>query len=189
MPATWGNHRRRVHRHHHRVTRPGAGGDRCPARRDRLHRQRGGTATLLVPAGTAAGSYPVTLTATNTISAATQPFTLTVGTAPAITSAARYYFEPGGADFFNGTATGSPAPSLTETGAPAGVTFTDLGNGKFLLSVPLSIAEQSSQTYTLTITAANGVWPPAVQYFALTVGCPPGEVVIKTRSGVVCSVQ
>jgi hypothetical protein len=160
----------------HRVPQPrGHGHDIGPpaqpyrrARNGAAHASPGhpgqGTATLLVPAGAAAGSYPVTLTATNSISAATQAFTLTVGTAPAITSAAGYWFIPGGADYFNGTATGSPAPSLTETAAPAGVTFTDYGNGNFSLSVPVSITELSYRTYWLTITAANGVGPPAVQY-------------------------
>ena len=96
---------------------------------------------------------------------------------------------PGGTDYFNGTATGSPTPSLTETGAPAGATFTDNGNGKFFLSVPVATTELSYQTFWLTITAANSVGPPAVQYFALTVGCPPGQVAVKGKAGVFCAVQ
>jgi hypothetical protein len=52
------------------------------------------------------------------------------GTAPAITSASSTTFTVGVAGSFTVTATGSPTPSLTETGTlPTGVTFTDNGNG------------------------------------------------------------
>ena len=96
-----------------------------------------GTGTLQVPAGTAAGSYPVTLTATNSLSAATQAFTLTVGTAPAITSAASTVFTAAAGGSFTITTTGSPAPALTVTGAlPPGTAFTDNGDGTATLQVP-----------------------------------------------------
>ncbi len=56
--------------------------------------------------------------------------TLTENVAPAITSAASATSIVGAAFSFTVTTTGSPTPALTETGAlPAGVTFTDNGNG------------------------------------------------------------
>jgi Putative Ig domain len=66
------------------------------------------------------------------------------------------------------TTTGVPAPALTETGAlPAGITFTDNGNGTATLS---GIAPAGTAgSYPVTITAANGVGSPATQAFTLDV--------------------
>ena len=129
-----------------------------------------GTATLQVPAGAAAGSYPVTLTATNSISAATQAFTLTVGTAPAITSAAGAAVTAAAGGSFTVTTTGSPAPALTVTGAlPAGTAFTDNGDGTATLQVPAGAAAGS---YPVTLTATNSI-AAATQAFTLTVGTAP----------------
>ena len=129
-----------------------------------------GTATL---SGTAAagsqGTYPLTITASNGVNpAATQNFTLVVHAAPAITSANAANFAEGAAGAFTVTATGSPTPALTETGAlPSGVTFTDNGNGTATLSgTPVT---GTHGTYPLTITASNGVSPNATQTFTLTV--------------------
>jgi len=66
------------------------------------------------------------------------------------------------------TATGSPTPTLTETGAlPSGVTFKDNGNGTATLGG--TPASGSGGSYTLTITASNGVGSAASQSFTLTV--------------------
>jgi uncharacterized protein YjdB len=88
------------------------------------------------------------------------------GLAPAITSASSTTFQAGSAGSFAVTATGSPAPSLSESGAlPGGVTFTDNGNGTGALSGTAT----SGGTFSVTFTAHNGVNPDATQNFTLTV--------------------
>ena len=63
------------------------------------------------------------------------------------------------------TATGTPAPTLGETGAlPTGVTFTPATG--VLAGTP---AAGTVGTYSITITAQNGTTPNATQSFTLTV--------------------
>jgi hypothetical protein len=63
---------------------------------------------------------------------------------------------------------GFPAPTLSETGTlPGGVTFTDDQNGTATLSGMPDAG--TAGTYTLTITAANGIGTDASQTFTLTV--------------------
>jgi len=129
-----------------------------------------GTATLDgTPAAGTGGTYPITITANNGVSApVTQSFTLTVQQAPAITSAATTTFSIGGAASFTVTTTGFPAPTLSLTGAmPAGVTFTPNSNGTATLGG--TPAPGSSGDYPLTITATNGVGSASAQSFVLTV--------------------
>ena len=65
-------------------------------------------------------------------------------------------FSVGSAATFTISATGSPKPALTETGAlPSGVTFTDNGNG----TATLAGTPTSAGGYNFTITASNGVAP------------------------------
>ena len=129
---------------------------------------KNGTATLSGTT-TAAGTYPLTLTAANgVLPNATQSFTLTVtqATQPAITSAAATTFTTGVSGTFTVTTTGFPTPALTESGPlPSGVTFTDNKNG----TATLSGTTTAAGTYPLTFTAANGVLPNATQSFTLTV--------------------
>ena len=132
-----------------------------------------GTATLSgKPAAGSQGSYPVVLAATNGVgTAATQNFTLTVGNpvAATITSAAAATFTVGNSSTFTITTTGAPTPTITESGAfPGGVTLVDNGNGTATLSG--TPAAGSATTYPITITAANGVGPPASQSFILSTG-------------------
>jgi len=88
--------------------------------------------------------------------------------APSITSANSTTFTVGTDGNFTVMATGTPAPSLTETGAlPSGVTFVDNGNGTGTLSG--TPASGTSGTYSLTFTASNGVGAAANQAFTLTV--------------------
>jgi DNA-binding beta-propeller fold protein YncE len=83
---------------------------------------------------------------------------------PQITSPASTTFTVGAAGSFNATATGTPTPALTESGKlPAGVTPTSTGG---LSGTPTA---GTGGTYTVTITAANGVAPAASQRFTLTV--------------------
>jgi PKD repeat protein len=142
-----------------------------------------GTATLASTAATAAGSYPITITAANGISPnATQSFTLTVNpgpAAPAITSANTAAFTAGTAGSFTVTTTGNPAAAISTTSTlPAGVTLTDNGNGTATLA---STAATAAGSYPITITAANGVSPNATQNFTLTVN--PVAPVFTSASG------
>jgi Bacterial Ig-like domain (group 3)/Immunoglobulin domain/Putative Ig domain len=133
-----------------------------------------GTATLAgTPASGTGGSYPITITAANGVSPdATQSFTLTVHQAPAITSANATTFSAGTAGSFTVTTTGSAPTTLSESGAlPAGVTFTDNGNGTATLAG--TPASGTGGSYPITITAANGVSPDATQSFTLTVHQAP----------------
>ena len=143
-----------------------------------------GTATIAgTPAAGSGGPYPFTITATNGVSpAATQSFTLTVNQAPAITSPAGTTFTAGQAGTFKVTSSGAPTPGLSERGAlPRGVRFKDNGDGTATLSgVP---ATNTGGTYTLTITAKNGVSPDATQSFTLTVvGLPAAPSDLKATS-------
>jgi large repetitive protein len=77
-------------------------------------------------------------------------------------------FVSGNPGSFTVTATGSPTPSLTESGAlPTGVTFADNDNGTATLSG--TPAGGTDGTYPLTFTASNGVGTSATQNFTLTV--------------------
>ncbi len=79
----------------------------------------------------------------------------------AITSADSTTFTEGAASSFMPTATGTPAPTITESGTlPTGITFT----GGKLTGTPTA-----SGTFPITFTATNGIGNPAVQKFTLTV--------------------
>jgi hypothetical protein len=133
-----------------------------------------GTATLAgTPATGSNGVYPITIGATNGVSPdASQSFTLTVDASPTITSAGSTTFTEGSVEDFTVTSTGTPTPALTEHGhLPAGITFTDNGDGTAdLAGTP---AAGSNGVYTLTIAAKNGVNPEASQTFTLTVNAAP----------------
>src|SRR5262249_54706429 len=77
-------------------------------------------------------------------------------------------FPQGGSSPFTVTTTGTPTPSLTETGTlPNGVTFTDNGNGTATLGgTPAAVTAGS---YVITTTANNGVGNPENQTFTITV--------------------
>ena len=92
--------------------------------------------------------------------------------APVITSASAATFTVGEAGSFRVTATGSPAPSLGESGAlPSGVTFNS--STGVLSGTP---ASGTSGTYNLTFTASNGVSPDATQSFTLTLAANIGPL-------------
>ncbi len=83
--------------------------------------------------------------------------------APAVTSAASTTFTEGSEGHFTVTATGSPTPTLSESGTlPSGVTF-NAATG-VLSGTPSQTGE-----FTITFTASNGVGAPATQSFKLTV--------------------
>lgn len=118
------------------------------------------------------GSFPLTFVATDSVGCSgTQAITLSVNSAPTITSAASTTFAVDGtAKSFTVTTTGIPTPALTKTGAlPASLTFTDLGNGTATIAGTPIAADVSD--YPLTITANNGVGSPFDQAFTLHVTC------------------
>ena len=126
-----------------------------------------GTGTLSgTPGLNTGGNFNIQFTAINGVNPnMTQNFTLTVNTAAAITSANTASFSTGTAGTFTVTATGTPAPTLSEGGAlPAGVTFT-AATGK-LAGTP---AAGTAGNYSITFTAHNGVGTDATQSFTLTV--------------------
>ncbi len=130
-----------------------------------------GTARLVgTPAAGTSGSYPITITASNGVGTnATQTFTLTVNTAPAITSANKATCTTGAWWSFTVTATGTPTPALSESGAlPGGMTFNP--STGVLAGTP---AAGSGDTYNITLTASNGVLPNSTQNFTLTVDQAP----------------
>jgi hypothetical protein len=134
------------------------------------------------PAAGSEGTYPVTVTATNTAdnSAVTLDLVITVhpATAPTI--------SVGSADFSVGqmgavgvTTTGYPTPTVTETGAlPAGLSFVDNGNGTALLSG----APTTTGSTTLTLKASNGISPDATTTLTVIVGQGPAITSAGTTS-------
>ena len=96
----------------------------------------------------------------------TQSFAVTAPSgAPQFTSANAATFVVKSPNTFTVTATGTPAPTLTRSGAlPSGVTFTAATGA--LAGTP---ASGTVGTYVVTFTAANGVPPNASQTFTLTV--------------------
>ena len=126
-----------------------------------------GTGTLSgTPAAGSGGSYPITITASNGVgSPASQSFTLTVDQAPAVTSGDATTFLVGTRGSFTPTATGYPAPSITESGPlPGGVSFK---HGS------LSGTPTETGSFPITFSASNGVSPAASQSFTLTVDEAP----------------
>jgi YVTN family beta-propeller protein len=90
------------------------------------------------------------------------------GKAPAITGAASASIGMRSPAHVTVTATGIPAPALTETGAlPSGITFTDNGNGTATISGIASAG--TAGRYPITVTASNGVGSPATRAFTLSV--------------------
>jgi sugar lactone lactonase YvrE len=90
-----------------------------------------------------------------------------VNQAPAVTSTNAATFTVGTTGSFAVTATGFPAPTVTESGAlPSGVTFA----AGVLSGKP---AAATGGIYMITFTASNGISPSAVQTFTLTVDQAP----------------
>jgi hypothetical protein len=88
--------------------------------------------------------------------------------APAIATAPQATLSVGSSSSATVEASGSPTPSLSESGAlPSGVNFTDNGNGTATISG--TPASGSAGSYAITITASNGVGSPATEVFTLTV--------------------
>ena len=97
---------------------------------------------------------------------------ISLGTAPSVTSADHTTFTAGSAGSFTVTTSGSPTPSISETGAlPSGVTLTDNGDGTATLAG--TPAAGTGGTYPIGIDASNGISPDGTQAFTLTVDGAP----------------
>ena len=144
-----------------------------------------GTATISGEAASGtSGTYPITISASNGVGpAATQSFTLTVSTAtsaPAITSSATDTETFGVPFTFTVTTDGYPVPSLSKTGGlPAGVTFTNNGDGT--ATIAGTPDKSAVGTYNLTIKAKNSVGT-ITQPFTLTITKTPLSRISQLRS-------
>jgi large repetitive protein len=130
----------------------------------------GGTAIIAgTPAPTTAGITQLSITATSTGGTTTQAFSLMIGgsTVPAFTSAGQGSLAAGVAGSLSITAPGALSMSTSST-LPAGLTFTDNGNGTATLAgTPAS----ANGTSVLTFSATNQIGT-ATQTFDLTIGPP-----------------
>lgn len=110
-----------------------------------------------------------------TVNRSGENYTAHLLVAPSITSAAAVTFQAGSGNTFTVTTTGYPSGAgmvLQSSGSlPSGVTFKDNQNCTATLSGAPALG--SNPTYTLTLTASNGVDPVANQAFTLTVHQAP----------------
>ena len=116
-----------------------------------------------------AGTYEYYVTGVNTLGEGHPSDTVSITyTPPTITSVSSVTTPMRQPLTFKITTTGSPAPNLAEAGLlPAGLTFTDNGDGTASFS---GIATPGTVgSYPVTITATNGVGASVSQVFTLTV--------------------
>jgi hypothetical protein len=107
------------------------------------------------------------------------PLTQTVNQPAAITSLNQATFQLGTASSFTVAAVGFPTPSLSELGAlPTGVSFVDNHNGTATLSG--TPAGGTAGTYTINLTAHNGVGMDATQSFTLAAALIPSTTIISS---------
>ena len=135
-----------------------------------FHDNGNGTGLISGTAPTTEATYPITLAATNSNGTATQSFFLVVGKSPTFLSPASTLLTKGKPSSFVVRTSGSPTPLLTKSGTlPNGLTFTEKGNGTAVLTgSPTTVG-----TYSITITAVNGIGSGATQHLTLTVGQAP----------------
>ena len=134
-----------------------------------FHDHGNGTATLS-GRPSVIGVFPVNISVSNGIGVpAHMTFVLTSGNVAAITSAASAQFQVGVPGSMLLKATGFPTPRVTSLGAlPAGVTFVSNHDGTATLAG--TPGPRAAGSYSLGITAANGVGSNAHQAFTLVVG-------------------
>jgi hypothetical protein len=129
-----------------------------------------GTATFSgIPDSDSDDTYSFTITAANgVLPNATETFTLTVTRAPTITSPSSATFAVGTPGSFIVETRGNPVASLSKTGTlPTGVSFLDNGDGTARIAGTPALG--SGGSYSITITAANGLIPKATQNFSLMI--------------------
>lgn len=121
------------------------------------------------PSAAEAGTYPLTIRATNDGGSTDQQFTLTVVDPPAITSPATTTLARGQAATVNVTTTGSPTPTVAIAGSPPpGMTATGNSDG----TATIGGTPTADGTYDLTVTATSDAGSTA-QHLVLTVGDAP----------------
>ncbi len=134
----------------------------------------GTTATIASTTGAPVGTYTLCLNALNGFTPnATQAFTYTVGGAPSITSASSSSFTEFTTGSFTFTTSGTPAvTSISDanfsgctTNLPSGVSFSYTSG----TTATISGFTTSTGTYTVCLTASNGISPAATQIFTLHV--------------------
>ena len=134
--------------------------------------------TITSPAGSGTVDVTVTNIAGSSATGAADLFGYI--TAPAFTSAASTEFSVGSAGNFTVTTSGVPMVSsitnadfgvCTVSALPGGVTFHDNGDGT--ATIAGTPAPGTTGTYTLCLTATNGIAPDATQTFTLTVNQAP----------------
>ncbi len=125
------------------------------------------------PAPGTGGEYPLVISASNGVgSPATKNFQLTVNEAPSIIGAASLTYTVGTPIPAEPYGTGGyPDPDLSATGVPAGLTFTDNGDGT--ASLTGTPAAGSGGPHTMTITADNGVGSDATLDVIITINEAP----------------
>jgi hypothetical protein len=120
-----------------------------------------------------AGTYPMMVTASvGSFPGGGQSFTLNVLGPPTIASATTVTFSVGQPGKFVVKGAGVPAPALTEIGGlPAGITFTDNGNGT--ATVAGTPGPGTAGAYPTTVVAVNGTNPPAIKPLTVNVDQAP----------------
>jgi len=118
------------------------------------------------------GPASLPVTAMDTVgNSSTVTSNFTIGQAPSFTSGNAVTFQTGVFGSFTVTASGTPAPNISESGGlPGGVTFTNNGNGTATIAgTPLA---GTGGIYNLNLTASNALGN-AMQAFTLTVNQAP----------------
>jgi len=133
----------------------------------------GGTATITgTPAVGSGGDYTVTVKATNGIgSDATMTAHVVVNEKPGVTGPAAARFVVGASDSVGFASTGYPQAHLSVSGdVPAGLSFSDNGNGTATLSG--TPAASAVGTHQITVTASNGSGPDSSLQVSIEVAPP-----------------
>src|SRR5690606_38775042 len=125
-------------------------------------------AVALVGAPESAGSYSATITATNAHGSDVFTIAVTVDAVPEVASIAATEMPVGTPFGREVQATGQPTPVLTATDLPAGVTFTDHGDGTGTISG--APADSGESITTIVATNRSGAASAA---FALTATASP----------------
>ena len=135
-----------------------------------------GTISGTVAAATT-GNFPVQLTATNASGTTRRTLTITVNPTPSVTSRSAATFTTNVGGYFGLTASGSPAPSITESGTlPSGLKFADHGDGS--ASISGKPGATSGGHYLVTITVDNGRASPSSQTLGIIVNNPSSSLTV-----------
>jgi large repetitive protein len=131
-----------------------------------------GSATIKgTPAAGTGGTYPLTIGASNVIGSATQDFVLTVNQGAVFTSNPGTTVTAGASFDFQVSASGSPAPNITETGTlPSGVSFEPGLPGSADITGTAGVHTGGTYVVTLKATGSAGT---TTQSFTLTVDQAP----------------